>query len=175
MMNRFAIRSQTDTYKGELNKNFQKHGLGICSYINNIRYSGYWKNHKKHGKGVIYWSDGSYYRGTWDNDVCVGKGHYYNTEGDTNSYGEWDKKTGMFLKRSERHIQKNLPNIENVLYPRKLKLPVPSIRKFNPKDIIVKPVPAKKQISNRYTIPSFKLQTSLLCGTVILLCINAFR
>tara|TARA_B100000965_G_C19281402_1_gene621724 strand:- start:175 stop:702 length:528 start_codon:yes stop_codon:yes gene_type:complete len=175
MMNRFAICSHTDTYKGQRNRKFQKHGFGMCIYVNNIQYSGYWKNHKKHGKGIIHWEDGSYYRGTWENDICVGKGHFYNAEDNTNTYGEWDKKTNCFLKRSQRHIYKDLPNIENIIYPCKLKLPRPNIYKFDIKDIIVKPVEEKKNESNKYMATSFKVKTSIVCGTIILLCIHAFR
>lgn len=174
MMKQFAIRSPIDTYSGERNKYFQKHGFGKCRYINNIQYSGYWKNHKKHGKGIIYWENGSYYRGIWNNDICVGKGHYYNAEENTNTYGEWDEKRQQFLKRSERHIQKYLPNKDTVVYPGILKLPKPYIRIHDPKNIIVKPVPIKDNTPMKdYTQINYYIWG--LCGTFIGLCIHAFR
>lgn len=65
---------QTNNYKyiGEVNENNEKHGFGICEYVNGGRYIGQFVNDKRDGIGKLISKNGEIYQGEYKNDVIDG-------------------------------------------------------------------------------------------------------
>ena len=61
-----------DIYKGEVNSNGEKHGLGELFCINGNVFACRWKNNKSNGSG-IYITNIGIYRGYWEDDYFHGK------------------------------------------------------------------------------------------------------
>ena len=152
----FAHRSPKDTYYGNLNNQFQKHGFGSSQDIHNIRYTGYWKNHKKHGTGKLIWPDGSYYIGIWKNGRYTGKGQFYDAVNQHTITGEWSTDRNTFMRRSSRHVQ---DLTEELIHQQqnKLSISAPTMKTFpihDPRSVIVRPIPLSFPKKTSY-IPLF--------------------
>jgi hypothetical protein len=64
------------TYEGEVNRDGQKHGIGIYRWSDGSIFDGNYKSDMRHGKGKFLWSNGESYDGDYLQDQRTGKGTY---------------------------------------------------------------------------------------------------
>jgi hypothetical protein len=76
------------TYEGDLNKDGQRHGVGVLLCDNGNCYEGEWKLDKRDGLGVARYSSGDVYDGQWKRGRRQGHGVMYIESGDT-YIGSW--------------------------------------------------------------------------------------
>ena len=60
-------------YKGEYNKDGEKHGKGTCTLRSGARYVGEWKNGKQNGEGTYTAANGKVYNGLFKNGEFIGE------------------------------------------------------------------------------------------------------
>jgi len=77
------------TYEGDLNKDGQRHGVGVLLCDNGNCYEGEWKFDKRDGSGVARYSSGDVYDGQWKRGRRQGHGVMYIESGDT-YIGSWN-------------------------------------------------------------------------------------
>lgn len=59
-------------YKGEINAEGLRHGLGTMDYSNQEVYTGEWKANKRHGMGIYQYKNNIRYEGEWVEDIKEG-------------------------------------------------------------------------------------------------------
>ena len=85
----FGIKQYKDCiYRGQLNQNRKREGLGVLVYQNGRVYEGEWIENKRHGRGYELFSTGNSYHGTYEGGKANGKGVYQWKNGEVYD-GEW--------------------------------------------------------------------------------------
>ena len=73
----FGIKQYKDCiYRGQLNDNRQREGLGVLVYQKGRVYEGEWIKNKRSGRGYEIFTSGNSYHGSYDDGKPNGKGVY---------------------------------------------------------------------------------------------------
>lgn len=83
-------RYKNATYKGQINENQHRHGLGIQTSDIGRVYEGSWLDDQRSGEGYEIYKTGGYYRGEFLSNKPHGKGTYFWANGEVFE-GEWDQ------------------------------------------------------------------------------------
>lgn len=82
------IASNQEKYKGQV-KNYQIHGYGALSLVDQFLYNGEYENGLKNGIGCCIYNNGYRYKGHWKDDKRHGLGYLFIEN--IVIYGKWDK------------------------------------------------------------------------------------
>ena len=74
----FCIKQYKDgsIYRGELNDDRQREGLGVLVYLSGRVYEGEWSKNRRSGRGYELFASGNYYHGAYEAGKPNGKGVY---------------------------------------------------------------------------------------------------
>ena len=81
MDNLKVVYDDGDVYEGEWSVDGKRHGLGVLSLKNGVKYCGQFQNGFFHGSGVLSFPGGANYEGNFELGKFHGFGVYSNQEG----------------------------------------------------------------------------------------------
>lgn len=67
-----TIHQLDSTYYGEINKSYQKEGIGVLMTLTFQGYFGFWKNNRPEGKGLVIFSTGEIVYGDFSRNSLAG-------------------------------------------------------------------------------------------------------